>query len=215
MKATVDFGLAASQNVVIPNFKFIRSTYIMFAKFVEPHSVEPSSQETVEELKNNLTIAHNLFLDGSISSDHDFKKDFNEDIGYFIQESIDSGKSLTKTLILDAIMEDWFNTQSVPFMYLGQLPEDGHSIVEDFKNFSCKLAQEMDLQDCFRISPTDTPKLWNTFFNNSNELAMRNGARACPLIKDGNGYKFIHDDLSAYFRASGVFQDFLNDNFTV
>jgi hypothetical protein len=120
--------------------------------------------------------------------------------------------SITKSSFYDAALEDWFDLQVTPHMIKGTLPKDGHDIKEDFKAFAYQLSQDMKLKDMEKISPTETPEMWKKFFESS-DVDFKNGLQACPLISEGNGYKFLQNYLIPYFCNAAIYADFLNQKY--
>lgn len=191
----------------------------MFSSPIRPNSVEESNQKDLQQLLANINQVNVIFSNcsdsthrlypyqlqeliksnslqlKSISSSEDAPPDENP----IIKALCERDDFLTKSMFLDAILNDWFDQQTIPLIFTGRLPDDGHDAREDMFNYAQELSITLSRLGETRISP-DLSHIWKAFFL-TNDPKMVRGCEACPLVKNGNGYSFVSDNLIHYFIA--------------
>ena len=116
----------------------------------------------------------------------------------------DISNNVQVTKFRNIIIDSCFSNFEVQFLLNAELPKDGHDIKEDFLDFACDLAQAMKISDLKSIGPANMA-IWQKFFVSNNDK-MKNGLIACPLLKEGNSYKFPNDMLINYFAVRGDYE---------
>jgi hypothetical protein len=133
---------------------------------------------------------------------------------------------LTATTLYDYFLSNYYNRQADKLAQQGKLPEDGHSLVDDFAEYSKKLAMEMweqgVTQICYRKKSTLFNKLekdpWEIFFGNT-DLEIVRAREGCPLKYSsdinttGEGWiSFLHNSFRDYLAVKETFEESLKQD---
>lgn len=128
-------------------------------------------------------------------------------------ENLDKGirdKPITHSTLIESTMKAWFKYQESIAMHLGKLPDDGSDIKEAYHEFAEELGVAMFKSEIDRVTPQNT-EIWQQFFA-SDDQDLANARNVCPLIKEGDSYRFM-GNLKEYFAmAKMAKEDIDNDN---
>ncbi|MCC2666679.1 MAG: hypothetical protein K0S63_595, partial [Gammaproteobacteria bacterium] len=112
---------------------------------------------------------------------------------------------LTRAILYDAFMRQWFVNQSRRLLGNPELKQLANPM-EAFMAFSKRLALAMAAENTVGIFyQADLPehKIWAQFFDNpAPEIKL--ALQGCPLKKEGGYYSFIHKSFLEYFTARGI-----------
>lgn len=147
------------------------------------------SSETVKKILDAIPQLKEIAEDRD-----DIKALFEENINNPYHET-----TIHKMNLLDIILDSWFEREACKLMLDTNFKKPPHDIREDFLNYTYNLALEMAKQHIDHVRP-ENATIYGRFFrsNDPKTVYCRN---ACPLVKNGDVYRFVTRDLGNYFIA--------------